>query len=418
MSKNLFFTTIDIRKSTNKPINYTKWCDTYGSNSGNIVFISAIHKYLEIYDCEYDVCCDLSELKKLSTENQYDKLLIASANWINVRNKTFLNELNSVLSNIKIPIFFLGLGAQSCKNYKLDFLSSIKNETKSLIKTVLDSEGSFGLRGEFTAQCFDYLGFRNLYTVTGCPSVFQLGNGGFVRKKTVPRKYFKAVINGDMFLYKQNKLLKELSNVEFVEQDTLVKCVCYPDEVTRNEMIQILMLPKLAQTLIRNNRIKVFGDLKSWVSYLGLNNYSFSYGTRVHGNITALLSGVPLKIEIIDSRTKELADFFSLPSINSEDSKKNKKDWLYEQYLTSDLSNFNYNYSINRDNFKNFISKYKLPMELPEHGILHDSRPLLFSESNNSIYSRIDNLGSLEKLSIKKDSVKLNIKKRIKTILK
>ena len=67
----------------------------------------------------------------------------------------------------------------------------------------------------------------------------------------------------------------------------------------------------LKHPLIRQNRVRFFLDPKTWFAHLA--NYDFSFGTRIHGNIAALLAGTPALLLAHDSRTLELADYHEIP---------------------------------------------------------------------------------------------------------
>ena len=49
-----------------------------------------------------------------------------------------------------------------------------------------------------------------------------------------------------------------------------------------------------------------------------LESYDYVFGTRLHGTVMALNSGVPAFMLHHDSRTKELCDFAGIPSADSQ----------------------------------------------------------------------------------------------------
>ena len=67
----------------------------------------------------------------------------------------------------------------------------------------------------------------------------------------------------------------------------------------------------LKHPLIRENRVRFFLDPKTWFDHLA--EYDFSFGTRIHGNIAALLAGTPAVLLAHDSRTLELAHYHQIP---------------------------------------------------------------------------------------------------------
>lgn len=59
---------------------------------------------------------------------------------------------------------------------------------------------------------------------------------------------------------------------------------------------------------------KTFFNLDDWFEMYSVEKFSFAFGTRFHGNMVAMHSGVPALWITHDSRTRELADFLHLPS--------------------------------------------------------------------------------------------------------
>jgi hypothetical protein len=52
-------------------------------------------------------------------------------------------------------------------------------------------------------------------------------------------------------------------------------------------------------------------DPATWIDEL--RGYDFAYGTRIHGNVAALLAGTPSVVLTHDSRTLELCRYFDIP---------------------------------------------------------------------------------------------------------
>jgi hypothetical protein len=60
-----------------------------------------------------------------------------------------------------------------------------------------------------------------------------------------------------------------------------------------------------------------FRQPEPWLEHM--RRYSFSYGTRLHGNIAALLAGVRAIWIVHDMRLKEVCDHFRLPTIGFDE---------------------------------------------------------------------------------------------------
>ena len=67
----------------------------------------------------------------------------------------------------------------------------------------------------------------------------------------------------------------------------------------------------LDHPLVASDRIRFCLDPKTWFDHLA--TYEFSFGTRIHGNIAAVLAGTPAVVLAHDSRTLELAAYHKIP---------------------------------------------------------------------------------------------------------
>lgn len=118
---------------------------------------------------------------------------------------------------------------------------------------------------------------------------------------------------------------------------------------------------------LADNRIKLFADTQQWMNYYVQNNVDFSFGSRIHGSIMPILSGVPAMCYTMDARTREMVEFFDIPHINSFDSPGNKS--LYEWYLEADYSKFNSRFSERFDRFEEFLKNCGLVQRINQDNI-------------------------------------------------
>jgi hypothetical protein len=63
--------------------------------------------------------------------------------------------------------------------------------------------------------------------------------------------------------------------------------------------------------LLREDRTRMFVDPWPWLDHL--RELDFVFGTRIHGNIAALLAGTPAFVLAHDTRTLELSRYFEIP---------------------------------------------------------------------------------------------------------
>lgn len=84
-----------------------------------------------------------------------------------------------------------------------------------------------------------------------------------------------------------------------------------------------------------------------------LNTVDLSIGSRIHGNIAAVLAGVPAFIIATDSRILELAQFHNIPYAESNSFDFSKS--FREVYDETDFTTVNKNHQNNYYNFVKFL---------------------------------------------------------------
>lgn len=325
-------------------------CNHVWTNSGNKIWMQGIISELSTND---------NEIRFLKSEytwdfiNEYfDAIVYSTANLIQRRYKEAIREKAEDFRKSKIPVYVISCGAQgNLGDSPREVAAGIEGEIASFLDSIYSTGGELGLRGAFTKDVLDSV-MQNTAKVTGCPSLFQNGKNLTVSNQKVDFESFRAAINGDMFLYKG--LITEKSI--FMDQNTFagelldVDMFDWPDEVYIKHCTKKFGTAKTE--LLLQGKIRLFMDVPEWMGFLEKQNISFSFGSRIHGNILPILGGIPALIHPIDSRTMEMAAFFNIPQ--THDIPKNMKS-LYEMYLHTDYSGFNKKFGFLYDNYNQFI---------------------------------------------------------------
>lgn len=333
-----------------------------GLNSGNAVFGFSIQKITMSKTVKVDMKPISWIMKNPDIINEsYDICLYSPANILAVWAKErSLNKWSDLLQKIKIPFTFIGVGAQSTYDYSLDFVATIKDEGYRFIKSILETGGKLALRGYFTAEVVKKLGFLNSdFEVLGCPSLFMNGAGLVIdlNKLNVNSQCdLKPIFNGYTFYFNKNyhHFFTDYPTSVYICQDIMYKML-YDISSFNDEYF--LFQDGLFLELFKQNRIQMFCTFPEWQKYLIDNKFNFSIGSRIHGNIVSLLSGIPCYIEAIDSRVRELAEFFEIPY----GSIKNPNLDLYDIFSKLDYKNFNTNFNKKFYNFKKFLNEQSIP---------------------------------------------------------
>ena len=333
-----------------------------GWNSGNNVFWFSIQKML----ISEGIDCDCASLETVSSKieainERYDACVTCPANLLNIDFRETIVSYSSVFSKLKIPIYVLGIGAQSSRDYDFSFIKALAAPVRHFMGVVLDSGGMVACRGHFTGNCLNRLGFKEDidYTVIGCPALYQKGRSLAIFKNSGG---ISPYFNGPEFLARRTfrKLYREYPSSWHISQ-TIARTLLYrPDEMSEGDLMQIDSYGNIVPELLRGNRIKYFCDVQSWEHAIINAGFNFCIGTRIHGSIMGILSGVPAYILYKDSRVREIVEFFDIPNaplpVNRMSSLSVRK--LFE---TCDYSRFNAKFGERYDRFKSFMNKHGLP---------------------------------------------------------
>jgi len=287
----------------------------------------------------------------------------------NIFSSRFIDGMKSHVEkykNVKIPIYVIACGA-SAKSYdELDELcQAIKEPATEFIKSVYKTGGEFCLRGYFTKEMFDRFGFHDA-VVTGCPSLYQRGRNLNIADKKVTRDEFKPALNGSIDLVKRP--LKDYKKSEFFDQGLFYPILYQGYEGEIKKYIDIYGLKSV--NLIDEDRLNLLIDMQDWANYLIGNDFNFSCGSRIHGNIMPILCGIPAVISPPDSRVREMAEFFDIPMITK--SSIIEED-LYEIYLDTNYEKFNQSFAKKYDAYEAFLKERGIVEKLNNNSLLQTS---------------------------------------------
>jgi hypothetical protein len=405
------------------PTNYQSLEENYykGNNVGNKLFCRAIERFLYLSSeqkmIDYHFFSDDLTIEQIN--NEYDIIVSPQANLLGPYTLWLVESLTDFIRKIKIPILMIGVGTQASRYEDIhELYNYIKKPACKFLKAVYDTGGDFALRGYFTYELFQKLGYKNA-TVTGCPSMYQMGRNITISNDKVNDEKFKPILNGHIRNLMNpffSSLFKHYPQSIYLDQDQFMQ-ILYLEKLEKN---------KLADTDIKNiiktysisgfnllcqNRVKLFYDVPVWFNYIRNNGFNFSFGSRIHGNIASLLNGIPAVVYAEDSRTRELAEFFDIPFIQKISIKKD----LYDIYHEANYTAFNKGFISKYDNFLKFL--YIHGLQIPEEGdcdkfkvleqTIHYSDPVILYEEFIYELARMKNNQNLKKLKIREKCILL-----------
>ncbi|MCP3973822.1 MAG: polysaccharide pyruvyl transferase family protein [bacterium] len=298
-----------------------------GRNSGNLIFSHAAHRALEVAEAEV-VAGGLhwrpGQARRINEE--FDVFVVPLANAFRLSFEKELKALTAMISKLDIPVVVLGVGAQGSHKHGATPLKPIAPSVKAFVGAVLDRSATIGVRGEFTAEYLSELGFSDIETI-GCPSMFMNGTRLHVSKK-VPRldAESKVAINITPYRKRMGSVLKrhlpKYPNLTYVAQDELtLRRLVKGDKLIVRPTTRASEIPAhTSHIAYRDKKVRFFIDVGPWLSFMAQQDFSF--GTRIHGNMAALMAGTPAFVFTHDWRTLELAQYFEIPHSRMRDLKR------------------------------------------------------------------------------------------------
>nr|WP_152887225.1 polysaccharide pyruvyl transferase family protein [Streptomyces adustus] len=335
--------------------------DVIATNSGNLIFSDATHKILETPGTEVVSNGMRTEVAAAGRINEeYDAFVVPLANAFRPSFEPGLQRLTRLINKLKIPVVVVGVGAQSGLTYDQARLKAMEPSVRAFCAAVLDRSASIGVRGEFTEKYLNDMGFRDV-EVIGCPSMFMHGDRLPVEKRAAALTADSRVaVNGSHAAVRGGGLKKIIDraherypNLMYIGQNlTDAKQLHWRDvNSPAGRMTEMPTHPD--HPMYREGKARVYVDPVTWID--DLKGFDYSFGSRIHGNIAALLAGTPATVLAFDSRTLELCRYFEIPHrLLSEVPADLDPAELYEQ---SDFGPLTGNHKQRFDRFTSFLDK-------------------------------------------------------------
>jgi hypothetical protein len=295
--------------------------DLMGTNIGNLLFSDSAHKLLSTPRTEVisnGMRTDPSPEGAAQINEAYDVFVVPLANAFRPSFQASLDRLSTLIEQLTIPVVVLGVGAQAGADYNTEDLRPLEASVRRFVTAVLNRSASIGVRGELTASYLNSLGYRDL-DIIGCPSMFL--HGDTFPDIRLPEPFStssRIAINlspdaipvGDIAGLAAQAQARFPHLMYFAQNMMDAELLFWGD--TSVEAGREHPFPsQISHPLFQRNQVTVPLDSKTWIEELAA--YDFAYGTRIHGNIAALLAGTPAVVLAHDSRTLELCRYFDLP---------------------------------------------------------------------------------------------------------
>ncbi|WP_327315024.1 polysaccharide pyruvyl transferase family protein [Streptomyces sp. NBC_01235] len=335
--------------------------DVMATNTGNLIFSDAAHKILTLPDTEVfsnGVRTDVKAAARINEE--YDAFVVPLANAFRPNFEQSLQRLTTLIGKLRIPVVVMGVGAQTGVTYDPARLKPMEPTVRAFCSAVLEHSASIGVRGEFTEKYLNDMGFRDV-EVIGCPSMFMWGDQLPVEKKTTELTAQSRIsVNGSHTAMRGGGLHKVVDraherypNLLYIGQNlTDARQLHWRDvDSAAGRITEMPTHPD--HPMYREDKARVYIDPVTWID--DLRDFDYSFGSRIHGSIAALLAGTPATVLAFDSRTLELCRYFEIPHrLLSEVPADLDPADLYEE---SDFSALTGNHKERFDRFTAFLDR-------------------------------------------------------------
>ncbi len=308
------------------------WSWKGDSNCGNMIHAAAARRMMSKY-VEYERPGEWTDAQIDHVKSEHSHIVYVTANLIRIgvpSNHPSIKELVAsqvaIAKNIErvaLPVVVFGLGSQTGLNGPSEF--NVAPETVRLLEIISDHSCKIAVRGAFTAEVCARLGIKNV-EVVGCQSMFWHRTAKFSVElpETIPDTPEKVAFN---FTYgpPEAKLINQAIAKEY---DIIGQGNAAEEDLKSEEMDAAGMGTAkfgwevgvaFEKGLIDRGQYKhwirkhfyQFRRPEAWLDHM--RRYCFSYGTRLHGNMAAMIAGTRALWIVHDMRTKEVCDHFGLP---------------------------------------------------------------------------------------------------------
>ncbi|MDE6723988.1 MAG: polysaccharide pyruvyl transferase family protein [Ruminiclostridium sp.] len=328
--------------------------DKIWSNVGNLLFPFSLFKILISEDTTIDIYSSLPKSSDAEYINaNYDMLLLPFANAFRQAFEKQLVLWTELIEKIQIPCVVVGIGAQAGLDFNSNTSFVFDASAKRFCNAVASKSAYIGVRGELTYEYLKRLGYGSVTKVIGCPSMYMYGANLPEPKQKKDGELVVSVNskNSDSEKIKEF-LFRNNSCRYFVPQETYEFKISYCGmPAIHAERTNNIYPLSIDNDLFYKDKVRFCVNVPSWLKLL--NTVDLSIGSRIHGNIAAVLAGVPAFIIATDSRILELARFHNIPYTESNAFDFSKS--FRAVYDETDFTTVNKNHENNYYNFVKFL---------------------------------------------------------------
>lgn len=359
-------------------IPYSSFYNRIGTNTGNLVYTAGIMRALmvdretEFVSPPHGFVCSAKETDRINETCSAFILNLADA--IRRSNIDELERITAFVKKLRIPCIIIGCGLSAPYEPGEDFHYDFDDVIRKFIAAVLEKSSIVGIRGEITGEYLKRIGFREEkdYTVIGCPSMYIYGEELPYRDtwSRLSENDAKLSINvsqkvNDHVMEILTEAAAKYPNASYLPQNSDDCILAYYGIQTDNaRKLETPNWPSdLDHPFFREHEVCIFNHPLAWINYQ--RGRDFSIGTRVHGNITAVLAGTPALFLPQVARTRELCEYHKFAYLPPR--KQKKMDSIYEAAAKKDFQTPVRRQKETFPHYLDFLKQNALPNIFEEH---------------------------------------------------
>lgn len=342
-------------------------------NSGDIVVYDALIKQLE-FATLHDIGFGKAGDEECWPQHEPDATIIRGSNYLSA--DLDLSDAVPLVRRLRGPVVPIGLAAQAARFGKLD----LHPGSVAFWREVAGKCASLGVRGAYTAEVLASIGIHNV-RIIGCPSFYRSLQPELTLRTADPatarigitlNKYLAGPYASSRM--KTIRLQRGLiaaaarrpgSHVfsQGEREESLLPLVPAPERAALLARIldAFQLREDAAAAALLDQHMSAHRDVDDWAADLAAR-CDFMVGFRVHGTVMALQQGIPAIYVTYDTRIRELAALYRVPSLDVEDFLPMDLPRIIE---AADFRGFEHAYRENYAEYRRFLDENGLKHRLP-----------------------------------------------------
>jgi len=314
------------------------YADVMGSNIGNGLYLNSVFHFMKMRGINAEEDGYNPERIYMYSRNidyindHFDAYILPLADAFRKDFIPHLKKLTYFIERLKIPVIVPGVCVRCNYDPGQNIGHSFDEDVKNFINAILRTGGYLGTRGYITADYLEKLGFKEGqdFDVIGCPSLFMKEYKVLITKKYAKDKKLNEIDFAINYSHKTpNNVINKLNDILLRNEDSVYFLQHTEDQ--NYYLNGIMNLNNVPEGYLNSSALEqslFLPEPERWIN--AIRNQEFSIGTRFHGNVAALIAGVPTLTIMLDSRMRELCEYFDLPRMTVEEFSK-KTFYAYQK---------------------------------------------------------------------------------------